>query len=69
MADADDGEFWMSYDDYIKNFTKLEICMLSPDAAGDSNAKKWSMEIHQGTWQKHVSAGMKAYFMHPHTHT
>jgi len=57
MADADDGEFWMSNDDYTKNFTKLEICMLSPDSAGDSTAKKWAMEIHQGSWQSHVTAG------------
>lgn len=53
----DDGEFWMSYNDFMSNFTRVEICMLSPDSAGDSDKKRWEMEINQGTWQKHVSAG------------
>ena len=57
VEDNDDGEFWMSYEDYIANFTKLEICMLSPDSSGDITSKKWAMEIHQGSWQNHVSAG------------
>ena len=46
----DDGEFFMSFEDYIANFTKVEICMLSPDAAGDSSAKKWEMQINQGMY-------------------
>jgi len=54
----DDGEFWMSFEDFKKEFSKLEICMLSPDSAGDvQGAKRWEMKINQGTWQKHVSAG------------
>ena len=47
----------MSYNDFMSNFTRVEICMLSPDSAGDSDKKRWEMEINQGTWQKHVSAG------------
>jgi len=53
----DDGEFWMSFADFSANFTKLEVCMLSPDSAGDSDKKSWEMQINQGTWQNHVSAG------------
>ena len=53
----DDGEFWMSFDDFRKNFTRVEVCMLSPDSAGDSDRKSWEMVINQGSWQKHVSAG------------
>ena len=47
----------MSFDDFCKNFTKIEVCMLSPDSAGDSDKKRWEMQINQGTWQNHVSAG------------
>lgn len=31
--------------------------MLSPDSAGESDKKRWEMQINQGTWQNHVSAG------------
>ncbi|XP_064628930.1 calpain-B-like [Lineus longissimus] len=52
-----DGEFWMSFDDFTKNFTTVEVCMLSPDSAGEESKKRWEMQINQGSWQKHVSAG------------
>ena len=57
LRDEDDGEFWMCFEDFANNFTRLEICMLSPDSAGDSDRKRWEMQLNQGTWQKHVSAG------------
>jgi calpain len=57
LNDRDDGEFWMSFEDYVDNFTKIEICMLNPDSSGDSTARKWHMDVKQGTWQKHVTAG------------
>lgn len=47
----------MSFDDFLANYTKVEVCMLSPDSAGDSDKKRWEMQINQGTWQGHVSAG------------
>jgi len=53
----DDGEFWMSFEDFSTNFTKVEICMLSPDSSGDSDKKTWAMQINQGSWQNYVSAG------------
>jgi len=57
FGDADDGEFWMTFADFCANFSKVEVCMLSPDSAGDSEKKRWEMQINQGTWQAHVSAG------------
>jgi len=27
----DDGEFWMSFDDMLKNFTDMEVCSVSMD--------------------------------------
>eukprot|EP00794_Sanderia_malayensis_P020617 gene20617-22652_t len=53
----DDGEFWMSYTDFTKQYTRLEVCMLSPDSAGDVDRKRWEAQINQGSWQKSVSAG------------
>lgn len=53
----DDGEFWMSFDDFCSNYTKVEVCMLSPDSAGDSDRKSWEMKIQVGSWQSYVTAG------------
>ncbi|CAL8099025.1 unnamed protein product [Calicophoron daubneyi] len=55
-----DGEFWMSFQDFVSNFQKLEICHLGPQSmSGGSDAKnrKWEMCIEQGSWIPRVSAG------------
>ncbi|KER26892.1 hypothetical protein T265_05949 [Opisthorchis viverrini] len=56
----DDGEFWMSYKDFISNFEKLEICHLGPQSlggAGELPGRKWEMCIEHGSWIPRVSAG------------
>ncbi|XP_043786438.1 calpain-B isoform X5 [Apis laboriosa] len=56
-----DGEFWMSYHDFIKYFTQLEICNLNPDSLSedDLNAgkKRWEMSVFEGEWVRGVTAG------------
>ncbi|XP_043281587.1 calpain-A isoform X3 [Venturia canescens] len=56
-----DGEFWMSFQDFKKYFTRLEICNLNPDSLteDDLNAgkKKWEMSIFEGEWVRGVTAG------------
>ncbi|XP_043554228.1 calpain-3 isoform X15 [Chiloscyllium plagiosum] len=53
----EDGEFWMSFDDFKRNFTKLEICNLTPDTLGDDKLHKWTVSINEGRWVKGCSAG------------
>lgn len=53
----DDGEFWMSYQDFLKHFTQLEMCNLSPDSMEDDTTKKWEANTYEGEWVRGVTAG------------
>ncbi|XP_026535780.1 calpain-8-like [Notechis scutatus] len=55
--EAIDGEFWMSFSDFKKQFTDLEICNLSPDPLICNQAHKWNMKLFHGTWQSGSTAG------------
>lgn len=57
-----DGEFWMSYKDFMKHFSRLEICNLSPDSLTEAqlraeDKKKWEMSVFEGEWVRGVTAG------------
>ncbi|KAM6460875.1 calpain-8-like isoform 2-T3 [Liasis olivaceus] len=54
---ADDGEFWMSFSDFQKQFTRLEICNLSPDTLTCNQVHKWNMTLFNGNWQRGSTAG------------
>ena len=34
-ADKDDGEWWMTYDDFRRNFHDVTICSVGPDFDND----------------------------------
>lgn len=56
-----DGEFWMSFHDFTRHFTQLEICNLNPDSltTDDISAgkKRWEMSVFEGEWVRGVTAG------------
>lgn len=49
----------MTYDDFVDNFHKLEICNLGPDSTQEegSTAKRYEMTMEDGSWKKKVNAG------------
>ncbi|KAA0192085.1 Calpain-B, partial [Fasciolopsis buskii] len=57
----DDGEFWMSYEDFTSTFTRLEVCHLGLESLEhdqDLRGKRRLEEsIFSGEWQKNVNAG------------
>lgn len=49
----DDGEFWMSFTDWCKNFTDADVCRLI-NTALISIHKTWHEVVHFGSWTKHA---------------
>ena len=62
---AHDGEFWMSFDDFMRNFEKLEICNLGPDVMEEvaemtgvkAGSHPWAVNSHDGSWRRGTTAG------------
>ncbi|XP_048843333.1 calpain-2 catalytic subunit-like [Brienomyrus brachyistius] len=54
---AEDGEFWMAYSDFIRQFSKLEICNLTPDTLTSDTVARWNHYQFDGTWVMGATAG------------
>jgi len=55
-----DGEFWMSFKDFVSNFQRLEICFLGPESLdNEARAGKttWEAGLFEGGWRRRVNAG------------
>lgn len=63
LKKRDEGEFWMSVDDFIDNFDELELCHLSLDAMTavleryPRSRRQWKKTEFSGRWIQNVSAG------------
>lgn len=51
----------MNYNEFVKTFTHLEMVHLDSDTSRDepslNHKRTWQMRLHQGTWQRGVTAG------------
>ncbi|XP_076044094.1 calpain-B-like isoform X6 [Oratosquilla oratoria] len=57
-----DGEFWMSFKDFLSNFTMIELTNLNPDSLDDQDIQgsvqhKWEMSVFEGGWIRGSTAG------------
>ncbi|XP_052001093.1 calpain-1 catalytic subunit-like isoform X2 [Xyrauchen texanus] len=54
---ANDGEFWMSMEDFTKSFEDLDICCLRPDFLDGSSECIWTSTCFNGSWDAGTTAG------------
>ncbi|XP_051723675.1 calpain-1 catalytic subunit-like [Ctenopharyngodon idella] len=54
---ANDGEFWMSMEDFSKNFEDTDICCLSPDFLDNSSECSWTSTCYNDSWVAGTTAG------------
>ncbi|XP_067223518.1 calpain-1 catalytic subunit-like [Chanodichthys erythropterus] len=53
----DNGEFWMSMEDFCKNFSDLDICCSDVNVLAGSHSSSWKIEVHKRQWVIGTTAG------------
>ncbi|XP_053700614.1 calpain-8-like [Synchiropus splendidus] len=54
---AEDGEFWMTLEDFCKSFIDLDICGLCPDFLDADSDSHWKTSSYDGRWVAGTTAG------------
>lgn len=47
----------MSYRDFLRHYSRVEVCTLTPDTILDDSVKHWSINKFDGSWRRGSTAG------------
>ncbi|MGH0183272.1 UNVERIFIED_CONTAM: hypothetical protein FKN15_011316 [Acipenser sinensis] len=47
----------MSFSDFLREFSRLEICNLTPDTLKSEKIRKWNTSLYDGAWRRGSTAG------------
>lgn len=47
----------MAFNDFMRHYSRLEICNLTPDTLASDRYKKWSLLKLDGNWRRGATAG------------
>lgn len=47
----------MSFQDFLRQFSRLEICNLTPDVLGEDSVHQWNLSVFEGSWRRGSTAG------------
>ncbi|XP_034543428.1 calpain-1 catalytic subunit-like isoform X2 [Notolabrus celidotus] len=53
----DDGEFWMTLEDFCRFYSDLDICCKCPDFLDASSSCHWKTSVYEGRWVAGTTAG------------
>uniref|UniRef100_A0A3B4UJA4 Calpain-1 catalytic subunit-like n=1 Tax=Seriola dumerili TaxID=41447 RepID=A0A3B4UJA4_SERDU len=57
LSVVDNGEFWMTLQDFCKFYSDLDICCLCPDFLDGSSSCHWKTSFYEGRWVAGTTAG------------
>ncbi|XP_070835304.1 calpain-1 catalytic subunit-like [Chaetodon trifascialis] len=57
LSVRDDGEFWMTLQDFCKFYSDLDICCLCPDFLDGNSSCHWKTSFYEGRWVAGTTAG------------
>ncbi|KAM4540300.1 calpain-3-like [Fundulus diaphanus] len=57
LSVADDGEFWMSLEDFCRFYIDLDMCGLNPNFLDEDSSFHWRTSMVEGRWVAGTTAG------------